>query len=91
MYKLFETDEFTKSLARLDKKDSSFIGAKLNSYVYPQLRVEPHFGKNIKRLQKYPTPTWRYRIGNYRVFYTIDEVNQLVLLLVVDHRKRAYR
>ncbi|MCP4186988.1 MAG: type II toxin-antitoxin system RelE/ParE family toxin [Gammaproteobacteria bacterium] len=91
MYDLFETDEFSKSLGKLQKRDRTLIQNKLKEYVYPQIKSEPHFGVNIKKLRDYSPNTWRYRIGNYRVFYTIDENDQLILLLVVENRDKAYR
>ena len=91
MYELFETNEFLKCIAKLQKRDQKFVRNKLQNYIYPQLRVEPHFGINIKKLKNYTPETWRYRIGNYRVFYTIDEEEKVVFLLVVENRGKAYR
>ena len=91
MYDLFETDEFLKSIGRLQKRDKTLVQNKLKEYVYPQIKSEPHFGINIKKLRGYSPNTWRYRIGSYRVFYTIDENDQLILLLVVESRDKAYR
>ena len=34
---------------------------------------------------------WRARRGEYRVRYRIDEANQRVIVLDVDHRRDAYR
>lgn len=34
---------------------------------------------------------WRARRGEYRVGYRIDEANQRVIVLDVDHRRDAYR
>ena len=34
---------------------------------------------------------WRARRGEYRVRYRIDEENQRVIVLDVDHRRDAYR
>jgi mRNA interferase RelE/StbE len=90
-YELFETDEFIKSIQQLQPQNARFIQNKLETYVYPQLRLEPHFGLNIKKLRNYKPDTWRYRIGDYRVFYTIDENDCLVLLLVVENRDKAYK
>jgi mRNA interferase RelE/StbE len=75
----------------LDARQKSFVEIKLKQYVYPQLRVQPHFGANIKRLQGYRPDTWRYRIGRFRVFYGIDQPNRIVNILTLDHRKDAYR
>lgn len=91
MYDLFETDEFIKSIKKLQKRDKALVENKLKQYVYPQIKSEPHFGINIKKLRGYNPGTWRYRIGNYRVFYTIDEDDLLVLLLIVESRDKAYR
>ena len=91
MYDLFATNEFLTSIEKLQKRDKILIENKLKEYVYPQIKSEPHFGINIKKLRGYEPNTWRYRIGNYRVFYTIDENDRLVLLLVVESRNKAYR
>lgn len=91
MYELFATEEFLKSIDRLQKRDKALIQTKLTEYVYPQIKSEPHFGINIKKLKGYSPNTWRYRIGSYRIFYTIDENDQLILLLVVESRDKAYR
>jgi len=91
MYNLFETDEYIKSINKLQKRDKALVHSKLRDYVYPQIKSEPHFGINIKKLKGYTPNTWRYRIGNFRVFYTIDEDDKLVLLLIVENRDKAYR
>ena len=68
-----------------------FLPRKLAEYVYPQLRMEPYFGPNIRKLQGYNPETWRYRIGPYRLFYSVDPTDGIVFLLTVDDRKDAYR
>ena len=91
MYDLFETEEFLNSIEKLQKRDKALIQNKLKEYVYPRIKSEPHFGINIKKLRGYSPNTWRYRIGNHRVFYTIDENDKLVLLLIIESRDKAYR
>jgi mRNA interferase RelE/StbE len=88
-FRIFETDEFRKALSRLGPP--RFLPGKLTAYVYPQLREEPHYGPNIRKLQGYEPPTWRYRIGSYRLFYTIDIKKKTVFILTIDDRKNAYR
>ena len=34
---------------------------------------------------------YKFRVGDYRVIYEIDEENKAVLLLIVNHRRKAYR
>jgi mRNA interferase RelE/StbE len=90
-YRVFETDELLKQLKRLDASSRQFLQGKLTHQIYPQLREEPHFGRNIKRLHDYDPPTWRYRVGRFRVFFGIDEEASLVLVLTIAQRKDAYR
>ena len=89
-YKIFETDEFQKRVEKISKRDKFFIEKKLIQFVYPQLKEEPHFGNNIKKLVNYTPETWRYRIGKYRLFYVIDETEKVVYIISIDPRKDAY-
>ncbi len=89
-YKIFETDEFMKIINKISERDKSFIKKKLTQYVYPQLKDEPHYGNNIKKLVNYKPETWRYRIGKYRLFYIINEEDNIVFVISIDLRKDAY-
>ncbi|MEW6088168.1 MAG: type II toxin-antitoxin system RelE/ParE family toxin [bacterium] len=89
-YKIFETEEFSKKLKEIDKKGQRFIESKLKSYIYPQLAQRPQYGNNIKKLRGYVPDTWRYRIGNFRVFYIINEEEKVVDILSIKPRKTAY-
>ena len=88
-FRIFETEEFKKALVRIGPPP--FLRRKLDTYVYPQLRQGPYFGPNIRKLKGYAPATWRYRIGPYRVFYSLDEEEKIVFLLTIDNRKDAYR
>ncbi len=90
-YRIFETDEFLRSVRDLDARQKAFVQLKLTQHVYPQLRVQPYFGCNVKKLKGYRPTTWRYRIGRFRIFYGIDELNRIVNILAVDDRKDVYR
>lgn len=90
-FQIFETDQFLQDLSQDFKVQGERIARKLKEHVYPQLRDNPHFGKNIKKLKNYQPQTWRYRIGSYRLFYEIDEKESIVYMLTVDSRKDSYR
>jgi len=77
-YEIFETDEFLKKINKLANQKKSFIEKKLLQYIYPQLKEEPHYGNNIKKLVGYKPETWRYRIGKFRLFYVIDENEKII-------------
>ncbi len=90
-YRIFETRQFSKDLARLGAAVQKRIEAKLRDYVYPILRENPYFGPNIKRLKNWEPHTWRYRVGEWRFFYEVDDEEGIVFMIAADHRKQAYR
>ena len=89
-YRIFETNEFKKSLRELGAAAETRIATKLRRSVYPALVSNPRFGPQIKRLQGYEPPTWRYRVGDWRFFYVIEEGEKVVSMLMAEHRKEAY-
>jgi len=66
------------------------IKIKLREFVYLQLKISPHYGSNIKKLKNYKPETWRYRVGDYRLFYEIDEQEKIVYLIAIDSRGNSY-
>ena len=90
-FRVFETDEFLKRFKKLTSRDAHFLKRKLGSFVYPQIKEEPFWGNNIKTLQGYDPDTWRYRIGKVRLFYIIDQEEQIIYILTIDDRKDAYK
>jgi mRNA interferase RelE/StbE len=91
MYRIFLTNEFLKQLKKIDSRIRKGLEKKIEEYISPQLKQEPHFGKNIGKLRDYVPETWRYRIGNFRLFYIIDEAEKIVALISIDDRKDAYQ
>ena len=89
-FKIFETNQYIKDLEGDFSGQQIRIISKLRQYVYPQLKVNPYFGKNIKKLLNYNPETWRYRIGNYRFFYEIDDKEKIIYMIAADSRKNAY-
>lgn len=90
-FRIFETDQFIEDLAGNFRGQGERIRKKLSEFVYPQLRNNPYFGKNIKKLKNYEPETWRYRIGSYRFFYEIGEKEHIVFMLAAESRKDSYR
>jgi mRNA interferase RelE/StbE len=54
-----------------------------------QLAADP-FPPGTEKLNA-PTDLWRIRIGDYRVVYTVQRRELLVLILKVGHRREVYR
>ena len=89
-YRIFETNRFIKDLETDFSGQKAKILGKLSGYVYPALRQQPYFGANIKKLADFKPPTWRYRIGDYRFFYTVDAKEKIVFMLKISARGEAY-
>ncbi len=54
------------------------------------LARDPHRHPNIKRLKGRLKGYYRYRVGDYRVIYRIDENQRLVIVALIVHRSDAY-
>jgi len=89
-FKIFETDQFSSDLNNIGKNLSKKIYNKIQNYIYPLLRVNPFPGKNIRKIANYNPPTWRYRIGDYRLFYEVDQDEKIVYLIAMELRSKAY-
>ena len=89
-FRIFETDQFREDLRNIFGAGEEKIVGKLRKYVYPQLRQQPYFGKNIKKLKGYTPETWRYRIGDYRFFYEIDDKKKTVFMIAAGLRAKSY-
>ena len=89
-YRIFETDQFQKDLKLIALSGHRKVSQKLFAFVYPQLREHPHFGPHIKKLKGFEPDTWRYRIGAWRFFYGIDDIEKIVYMLAASHRSSAY-
>jgi mRNA interferase RelE/StbE len=67
-FAIAQTETFQRSIS---KKEFLKIYNKIKTYVYPQLRINPFFGKNIKKLKGEFNDVYRYRVGDYRLFYRL--------------------
>jgi mRNA interferase RelE/StbE len=86
-YEIAETDQYKKKIRGRDFKNHY---VKIRDYVYPQLRNNPFFSLNIKKLKGEFKDVYRYRIGNIRLFYIIEKEKVLVMMIEVMKRKDAY-
>lgn len=87
-YSLMYTRSAVKDLDRLDKQQAVKILKKVDEY----LRLEDPLMK-AKKLKSFEISTYRFRVGDYRVVFRLDEKSlKLVVLVVlkVAHRKDVY-
>lgn len=79
----------TKEAQAFYEKADAPLAKRLNR-CFDQLRREPHQHSNIKRLHGPLTGFFRYRAGDWRVVYRVDEDGAVVIILIIAHRSRAY-
>lgn len=87
-YEIAETGAFQK---RVESTIYRRFYPKIVEGIYPILSNNPYFGPNIKRLKGDLKSIFRYRIGDYRLFYTIDPTAKRVYMLEIQNRKDAYK
>lgn len=85
-YQIAETKTFEKVKKKIDKK----LYLKIKNFVYPQLRENPFYGTNIKKLKDNLEGYYRYMIGNYRLFYLIEDDKLIIAVVDFKYRQQAY-
>ena len=91
LYRVFETLQFQEDIKEIQWNFQKKLYFKIKNYIYPQLKNNPFYGSNIKKLKNWSPPTWRYRIGNYRLFYEIEDNEKIVFITALELRKNAYK
>ena len=86
-FRIAETDTFQKEI---EKNEYKRLYKKIKEYVYPILERNPYYGPNIKRLKGRFSEFYRFRIRDYRLFYTIDNERIIIFIIAIKHRKDAY-
>ena len=86
-YKIAETETFSK---KINSKKFKHLYSKIVNDIYPILKNNPFFGINIKRLKGKYKEIYRFRIGDYRLFYKINEQEVIIFIINIENRKDAY-
>ena len=87
----FEIAETESFISKIEDRKFKKIYQKIKDYVYPQLRLNPFFGSNIKKLKGEFEGIYRYRIGDNRIFYKIENDKVLIIVLDISDRRDAYK
>jgi mRNA interferase RelE/StbE len=87
-YKIAETETFSK---KVNTRKYGRLYKKIFEDVYPVLRNNPFFGANIKKLKGEYKEIYRFRIGDYRLFYTVNEKEFIIFVINIENRKDAYK
>ena len=85
MYRVLLSSEATK----VYRKANTALAKKL-ARCFERIEESPRFHPNIKALKGDYSGYYRYRVGDYRVVYSIDESTKIVNIIVIAHRSRVY-
>jgi mRNA interferase RelE/StbE len=85
-FKIAETENYSR---KLNSKKFSFLYQKIFQDVYPILKNNPFFGMNIKKLKGEFKDIYRFRMGDYRLFYKIEK--KIIFIIDIENRKDAYK
>jgi len=87
-YKIAETETFSK---KINSNKFNHLYNKIINDVYPILKNNPYYGANIKKLKGEYKEIYRFRIGEYRLFYKIDQEENLIFIFNIENRQDAYK
>ena len=85
MYKV----DLSSSAQKLYRKADRPLARKL-ARCFEQLEQEPRHHSSVKQLKGDLAGCYRFRVGDHRVIYRIDDEEQLVAVLKIAHRSEAY-
>jgi mRNA interferase RelE/StbE len=87
-YQIAETDTFSK---KINSRKYNHLYNKILNDIYPILKMNPFFGANIKKLKGEYKEIYRFRTGDYRIFYKIDDQKTIIYIINIENRQDAYR
>jgi mRNA interferase RelE/StbE len=82
MYNVVFTQRAVRDLGDIDKETQNRIAMKLKEYAKEPL-------KYARKLSDPKTGTYRFRIGDFRVIFDIDDEN--IVILRIGHRRSIYK
>jgi len=80
--------EFSKQASKFLRKCEE----ELRIRIFKKLRMlrENSVPSDAKRLQGYDKPTFRVRVGKYRIVYRVDYNEKVILVSDIDKRDKVY-
>ena len=91
MFDNFSIAETETYQMKIVERDFAHLYFKITNYVYPQLKRNSFFGPNIKKLKGEFGGIYRYRIGNFQLFYTVESEKLIVFIIDIEKRKDSYK
>jgi mRNA interferase RelE/StbE len=81
--------ELSREAERFLNRCEAAVAGKL-ARCFEALERNPRSGNNIKPLKGELAGAYRYRVGDYRVVYTIDDEVVRVFIITIAHRRDVY-
>jgi len=81
---------FTRDAQRFYERADQRLVRRLHR-CFDHLRRNPYEHPNIKRLKGPLEGYFRYRVGDWRVVYGVDEGKNAITIVLIAHRGNAYR
>ncbi|HEX5472495.1 MAG TPA: type II toxin-antitoxin system RelE/ParE family toxin [Lacipirellulaceae bacterium] len=85
MYKV----DLSKKAEQFYRRTDRPLARKLARW-FEQLERDPRNHNNVKPLSGKLAGTFRYRVGDHRVLYQIDDLRKTVFIVSIAHRGEAY-
>lgn len=82
-YRILTTRRFLRHLKRLEGEVRERILDAVR-----EVSERPFLGSTLMFDER---RLYKFRVGDYRLVYEVDEKKKAVLFLIVDHRRRVYR
>ena len=86
-YEIFLKSSAIQDIDSLKKYDAARIVDSIEKFLKFQPTLESK--SRIKKLRGITDPDYRLRIGNYRVFYTVDERERRIEILRLMHKNQT--
>ena len=84
MYKITFSKEADKVLRRIPRNIALTLRKKIK-----ELAKSPYKMRNVKQLTKHPG--FRLRVGDWRIIYTVNDDELLILVINIKTRGEAYK
>lgn len=79
----------TREAERVYARADAALGRKM-AKCFARLEADPRAGNNVKRLSGPLAGMFRYRVGDHRVVYEIDDDARRVTVITIAHRRDVY-
>lgn len=82
--------EFARKAAKFYKRVDAVTVRRLNS-IFKRLEENPFSLPNMKHLQAELSGSYRIRMGNIRIVYSINDIDKIVYIEVIGFRGDVYK